>query len=88
MRPSTPIARVGDLVGHRQQPKRQYEWLMVDERRLLVARLAKSGAAVYCGEGWGVATGGQRGGTSAGAVGALVGWGYDLTTITQYISSA
>lgn len=30
--------RAGDLVGHRQQPERQYEVLTVDEQRLLVAR--------------------------------------------------
>ena len=29
----------GDIVGYRQQPERQYEVLIVDERRLLVARL-------------------------------------------------
>ena len=31
--------RVGNLVGHRQQPGRQYEVLAVDEQRLLAARL-------------------------------------------------
>lgn len=30
--------RVGDLVGHRQWPEREYEVLMVDGQRLLVAR--------------------------------------------------
>ena len=30
--------RPGDLVGHRQQPERQYEVLTMDGQRLLVAR--------------------------------------------------
>ncbi|EKU97082.1 hypothetical protein Lepto7375DRAFT_0952 [Leptolyngbya sp. PCC 7375] len=34
--------RVGDSVGHRQQPERQYEVLTVDEQRLLAVRLAEA----------------------------------------------
>ena len=34
--------RPGDLVGHRQQPERQYEVLMVDEQRLLAVRLPEA----------------------------------------------
>ena len=45
--------RVGDLVGHRQQPEQRYEVLTVAEQRLLVARWPGAGAAVYCVAGCG-----------------------------------
>ena len=32
------LLRAGDLIGHRQQPERQYKVLTVDEQRLLAAR--------------------------------------------------
>ena len=40
------LLRLGDLVGHRQQPKRQYEVLTVDEQRLLVVRFIALGDVV------------------------------------------
>ena len=41
--PCTVVAYgVGNLVGHRQQPERQYEVLTVDEQCLLAARLPEA----------------------------------------------